>query len=190
MSTNCTAFLAAAAGPSAAAEASATQQQNGASEGGDGKPRRTLYRAPSNPNLTGSSGSLPRVPSNSNLEVLDVRGVMGHPWHDVPGAGSFATASERTCQSRSNRSKARNSCGQTLLTLLIMRHVTRQHAFGLLWCTVAQPLAGAAGGNQVSQQCFGNSDLPLLPVFVYAVGEGAPEMVSAIIEIPAVRACC
>lgn len=62
-------------------------KENGSSAGGaeDGKPRRTLYRAPSNPNLTGSSGSLPRIPSNSNLEVLDVRGAMGHPWHDVPG---------------------------------------------------------------------------------------------------------
>jgi hypothetical protein len=56
---------------------------NGAPDGGADKPRRTLYRAPSNPNLTGSTGSLPRVPSNSNLEVLDVRGAMGHPWHDV-----------------------------------------------------------------------------------------------------------
>jgi hypothetical protein len=64
--------------------AAAAKQQNGASDGGD-KPRRTLYRAPSNPNITGSSGSLPRVPSNSNLEMLDVRGVMGHPWHDVQG---------------------------------------------------------------------------------------------------------
>jgi hypothetical protein len=85
--------LAAAAGPSAAAEASAAQ--NGASDGGAEKPRRTLYRAPSNPNLTGSSGNLPRVPSNSNLEVLDVRGMMGHPWHDVPGeagAGGWSLA--------------------------------------------------------------------------------------------------
>lgn len=65
----------------AAVEAAAAKHNGAAAE--DSKPRRTLYRAPSNPNLTGSTGSLPRVPSNSNLEVLDVRGVMGHPWHDV-----------------------------------------------------------------------------------------------------------
>lgn len=49
-------------------------------------PAKTLYRAPSRENLTsgGSGTGLPRIPSNSNLEVVDVRGVASHPWHDVP----------------------------------------------------------------------------------------------------------
>jgi hypothetical protein len=76
---------AAAAAPAAAAPPPAAVAAAAPPSSSEAPPRRTLYRAPSNPNLTGSSNSLPRVPSNSNLEVLDVRGVMGHPWHDVQG---------------------------------------------------------------------------------------------------------
>jgi inorganic pyrophosphatase len=49
-------------------------------------PPKPLYRAPSRENLaSGGSGSgLPRISSSSNLEVVDVRGVASHPWHDVP----------------------------------------------------------------------------------------------------------
>lgn len=45
-------------------------------------PPRTLYRAPSRENLSGggSGSGLPRVPSGSNLEVMDIRGVAAHPW--------------------------------------------------------------------------------------------------------------
>jgi hypothetical protein len=45
-------------------------------------PARPLYRAPSRDNLSGggSSSGMTRVPSNSNLEVVDVRGVASHPW--------------------------------------------------------------------------------------------------------------
>eukprot|EP00775_Hariotina_reticulata_P004400 gene4400-4653_t len=52
---------------------------------GPSDPPRPLYRAPSKENLLGGSsggGAIPRV--SSNLEVLDVRGVAAHPWHDIP----------------------------------------------------------------------------------------------------------
>ncbi|KAF8060055.1 ppa2 [Scenedesmus sp. PABB004] len=79
----CAAAEAPAPAPPAAAlnGAASPQQQPG--------PPRTLYRAPSRDNLSGGGGfssapGVPRVPSNSNLEVVDVRGVASHPWHDVP----------------------------------------------------------------------------------------------------------
>lgn len=35
-------------------------------------------------NSSGGAPGIPRTPSGSNLEVIDVRGAAAHPWHDVP----------------------------------------------------------------------------------------------------------
>ncbi|WIA33761.1 hypothetical protein OEZ86_006875 [Tetradesmus obliquus] len=71
---------------SAAAAAAVEQPAAAPAAPAAADPPRTLYRAPSRDNLSGggSSTGMVRVPSNSNLEVVEVRGVAAHPWHDVP----------------------------------------------------------------------------------------------------------
>eukprot|EP00879_Flechtneria_rotunda_P023406 GHRR01024758.1.p1 GENE.GHRR01024758.1~~GHRR01024758.1.p1 ORF type:complete len:272 (+),score=94.94 GHRR01024758.1:598-1413(+) len=56
---------------------------------GPDTPSKALFRAPSRENLSGGGnytggGGMPRIPSTSNLDHVDVRGVASHPWHDVP----------------------------------------------------------------------------------------------------------